>query len=279
MKEYYSIREIMPGFYRIRSDEGVYSELLTGSRKAMLIDTGYGFGDLSGAVRGITDKPLIIVNTHGHLDHCWGNYQFRGPVYINEKDWDLMRMHTGRNMRKDFVESKRAQGLLPEGFNEAAFICGGSGELVPLNEGDTFDLGGITLEAVALPGHTGGSMGLIWKEEKVLFSGDAMNAFLWLWADEALMLSDYVATLRKAGKLDISEIVQSHNPRLEDKSVLSLYLRAAAELDFEKGVPFKDPLIPEGIDVRVCALGGNFPCDPGEPGFAAIVISKAHIDK
>ena len=43
--------------------------LLVGTEKAMLIDTGIGVGDLEGAVRQITDKPLIVVITHSHRDH------------------------------------------------------------------------------------------------------------------------------------------------------------------------------------------------------------------
>ena len=48
----------------------------------MLIDTGYGYGNLKQVVKSITDKPLYIVNTHGHVDHTSGNAQFeRKSIY------------------------------------------------------------------------------------------------------------------------------------------------------------------------------------------------------
>ena len=48
MKEYYSVTEYRKNIYRITSDEGVVMDLLVGTKKALLIDTGYGFGDLQG---------------------------------------------------------------------------------------------------------------------------------------------------------------------------------------------------------------------------------------
>ncbi|MCJ7550582.1 MAG: MBL fold metallo-hydrolase, partial [Anaerolineae bacterium] len=50
--------------------------LLIGQDKAMLIDTGMGIGDLRGAVRKITDKPLVVVISHGHVDHTGNARQF-----------------------------------------------------------------------------------------------------------------------------------------------------------------------------------------------------------
>ena len=51
----------------------LYCYLLIGSEKAMLIDTAYGDGDLRAFVETITDKPVMVCNTHGHFDHTGGN--------------------------------------------------------------------------------------------------------------------------------------------------------------------------------------------------------------
>ena len=57
--------------------------MIVGKEKAMLIDTGHGYGNLKQVVKSITDKPLYIVNTHGHLDHTSGNAQFEEKyIYI-----------------------------------------------------------------------------------------------------------------------------------------------------------------------------------------------------
>ena len=39
--------------------------VLVGKDKAMVIDTGTGIGDLPAVIRKITDKPIVLVNTHG----------------------------------------------------------------------------------------------------------------------------------------------------------------------------------------------------------------------
>ena len=40
----------------------------------------------------ITTKPLIVVNSHGHMDHSCGNYQF-DKVYIDKRDLELVKKH------------------------------------------------------------------------------------------------------------------------------------------------------------------------------------------
>ena len=64
--------------------------LLTGSEHALLIDTGMGIGDLAGLVKTLTDLPVWVVNTHGHVDHVSGNGQFR-QVHISTEDLDAIK--------------------------------------------------------------------------------------------------------------------------------------------------------------------------------------------
>ena len=76
MGNYYNVTELRKNVYRIDSAEQVFMDLFVGTEKALLWDTGYGYGNLKEIIREITDLPLIIVNSHGHLDHSCGNYQF-----------------------------------------------------------------------------------------------------------------------------------------------------------------------------------------------------------
>lgn len=53
--------------------------LITGSDRALLVDTGSGpdqAGRILSAVRDLTDLPLIVANTHDHWDHFFGNPTF-----------------------------------------------------------------------------------------------------------------------------------------------------------------------------------------------------------
>lgn len=287
MEEFYRVTELRHGVYRIDSAEQVHMDLFVGSKQALLFDTGYGYGDLKKVVDGLTKLPLAVVNSHGHLDHTCGNFRFGGDIYIHPSDMELCRQHNSPEMRKGAVESghhsfnymtKEMCNILPEDFDEEAYINAGYGNLIPVEEGHIFDLGGITLEVVEVPGHTRGSIGLLYREEKLFYAGDAMNPFLWLFAPEATMLSEYKQTLKKAEALDFKELVISHGPMVLPKAVLADFVDAAEQVDFEKGVPFQTPMAP-GVEARICAREGFGPQDMDKPGFASVVISREHIDE
>jgi glyoxylase-like metal-dependent hydrolase (beta-lactamase superfamily II) len=59
---------------------GVNAGLVIGDHLAALIDTGSGpaqAAELHDAVRAATDLPLVLINTHAHGDHFFGNAYFR----------------------------------------------------------------------------------------------------------------------------------------------------------------------------------------------------------
>lgn len=45
----------------------------------------------------------------------------------------------------------------------------------------------------------------------MLYVGDSVNAFLWLFMPETLTLSEYKQTLQKAMMIDFDKMVQAHN--------------------------------------------------------------------
>lgn len=285
--DYYEVKQLAENVYRITSVEGVFCELLVGREKAMLIDTGNGFGNLRGTVRAITDKPLILVNTHGHVDHTSGNCQFAEPAHLSEEDWELCRRHNGRKQREfsikdakdkmDFLTGEHFYGL-PDDFDEEEYLSGNEGELLPLCEGEVFDLGGITVETVKTPGHTKGGMSFYYREKNWLYSGDAFGFFLWLFDQDSTDRATYLAGLDKAIALAPERIYGGHNPEPMSVEDLKFYRRACVEADFAKGEPFKAPILEvEGDlpEIRVCVLDGMTMEDFGKPGFAAVVIDAS----
>ena len=145
--------------------------LVVGPEKAMLIDTGFGIGDLKGLVKEITGGlPLYVVNTHAHFDHCYGNCQF-DRVYCHEYEapyleakqdphiWDYLFDGNGKNIwcefdREDIVPFKRY-------------------EIVPCPDGTVFSLGGdYEMELIFLGGHSAGHAAFLDKKNRILFCGD-----------------------------------------------------------------------------------------------------------
>ena len=270
LNEIYALRELEPGIWRI-GNSAVFMDLIVGREKALLFDTGYGFGDLKAVVASITDKPLIVVNSHGHVDHACGNARF-GGAYLHPADFDLCRVHNGPELRKAELETAE----VPMDFNMEEYLRLGTGKLEPIEDGHIFDLGGLTLEVVHLPGHTAGSIGLWCREKKLLWVGDAMNCFVWLFLPEAQGLSTYIRTLHRAAALPFDSMIQSHEPNPVPKRRLWDYLDLAENLDFDGGVEVPAPLGFEG-ETRICTrLGLHHDRDRSHPGFAAIMISRAN---
>ena len=76
MKALFRVEEINPCLVRITDVADTHFYLIRGDRKAALLDTGVGCGDLRSLVERLTDKPLIVLITHGHIDHAMGAGQF-----------------------------------------------------------------------------------------------------------------------------------------------------------------------------------------------------------
>jgi glyoxylase-like metal-dependent hydrolase (beta-lactamase superfamily II) len=148
------------------STGGVNMYLVVGKEKALLIDTGNPGNISPEQIRALTDLPLLVVNTHAHPDHSGCNSRF-GTVYIHEADLESGRQYSG-----------------------------GDVELIPIEEGYVFDLGGKTLEVVGVPGHTPGSICLIDAQDKLLFGGDTANEETWAFISN-VPLETYKASMER----------------------------------------------------------------------------------
>ncbi|MDE7283325.1 MAG: MBL fold metallo-hydrolase, partial [Lachnospiraceae bacterium] len=60
--------------------------LVEGDNEAALIDSGSGIGFVRPLVEKLTDKPLKVLLTHGHVDHAMGASEFPAEsVYISQE--------------------------------------------------------------------------------------------------------------------------------------------------------------------------------------------------
>jgi glyoxylase-like metal-dependent hydrolase (beta-lactamase superfamily II) len=137
--------------------------LLVGRQEALLIDLSNPITWADNAAESlrtivaerVVGKPLTITFTHQHGDH------------------------TG--MLPAFIEDPSVRFTLPEG--DFAWF----GERYPdakarfISEGEIFNLGGMEVEAIAVPGHTDGSMVYLLKGEDLLFTGDAVGSGHGVW--------------------------------------------------------------------------------------------------
>ena len=77
--DWFEVYEVEPDVWAIYEPfqwQEVISYLIIGDESALLFDTGNGIGDIRAIVDQLTDKPVRVLNSHSHIDHIGGNYQF-----------------------------------------------------------------------------------------------------------------------------------------------------------------------------------------------------------
>ena len=214
-KELY-IKQLAPYLYLMDEAHEATGYLVIGEEKACVIDTMMGYNDLNKAVRGITDKPVTVVNTHGHPDHIFGNIYFEEAAYMHPADNELAESFL---TEPEFVEILREKGLKTPSFR-------------PIRGGDVIDLGGKTLEIYELPGHTQGGILVLLKEDRILFTGDSVNHHLWMQLDGCLKMDAFVKELDKVMFLEekADRILHGHAQDFDDISLLHCMRQGAAEI-------------------------------------------------
>lgn len=173
---------------RIRTPLGVCMYLAEGDDRALLIDSGMGVGSLKQFLASLTAKPCDLLLTHGHCDHCGGSIEF-ATAYLNEADWQLERRHAAREHRISDVF--HAPFGVPEGISEADFLPQREAPYLGLREDMRFDLGGVHVQCIAVPGHTNGCMVPIIPEDGIAIYGDAIGEGTLLHFPESVSIEEY----------------------------------------------------------------------------------------
>lgn len=173
----YKIEKLRDGLYAIDDSDDSSFYVVEGTQRAAVIDTGMGTEDILPVINSVTALPCVLLITHAHGDHMKfaGNFQER---YISSRDIPLIPMFVDRmGMSKSLAQISY-------------------GELEP---GNRIDLGGgVTIEAVAMYGHTPGSLGFYCEKYGAFFSGDAVGSGsgVWMQVPGGLTLTEYEISLK-----------------------------------------------------------------------------------
>lgn len=156
--------------------------LLTGTKEALLVDSGMNTPDAKAIAESITELPVKLINTHADRDHISGNNAF-DAVYMGAMEEALYRTN------------------------------GGTVAVVPVQQGDVLDLGDRPLEIIDLPGHTPGSIAILDVKNRVLIGGDSIqDGRIYMFGNHR-NLSHYIESLEALsgyeGRFD--EVYASHS--------------------------------------------------------------------
>ena len=219
----YQVNCISPSIYEIW-DEYVRAFLVTGTNVALLIDTGTSGEDLHSVISQYTNLPVAVVNTHHHFDHTAGNKQFEA-VYIHKKDAGMVR------------------------------DC--SNKVICVEGGHRFELGGRTLEVLELAGHSAGNIGLLDRENRILFAGDTIaDSPVYMNFPDSSM-EDYIKTmdLLLSMQQEIDTIYCSHGTLVLDFSYVEALRTCALTIYNKEPYTVKDIKLEDGEKVKWAQIG------------------------
>lgn len=196
----FTTRVVADGVWYIQDSQGGVMYLVAGQERALLVDTGWGTGDLAAHVATLTSLPVLVVNTHGHRDHTSGNGQF-GEVYLHTADLPLVQESNTR--------------------------------LIPIYDGYVFHLGERDIRVIGVPGHSPGSICLLDPKARLLFTGDSPRPGpIWLHLETSLTVHAFHSSMLRlktfAGDLDV--IAPSHGEPQPAGSVLDDLVTCAEKI-------------------------------------------------
>lgn len=178
--------------------------LIEKKSKVFLIDTFCGADSMmpiKKALEGVS-KEVIVINTHFHWDHVWGNCSFKENMIIShEKCRELLDKHWDEQLKK----------------NEK-YILGNTEKYLPnliFNTNINFHNEGI--EIFYSPGHTIDSISIFDHDEKILYAGDNLEKPIIYVEDKDI--ETYIKTLKKYLDYKPKKIMAGHTLNLTEDNI------------------------------------------------------------
>ncbi len=214
--------------------------LIVGTKCAMMLDTGTFPCALMDLIRSVTDLPVFLVNTHADGDHT-ANNGFFSQVHLHPDDVSVLY-----RFRPDYA-----------------------GSVLPMAQGDCFDLGDRVLEVIAAPGHTPGSICLLDRANRILFAADTVQrGSVFLFGDHRCP-EKFPDTLKKlqAMSSDFDIVFPCHGPwPLGPDTIPDLLACYYAAVAGELPAQIPDRAFRDNAKPLLYALNGCSVLLPGEEG-------------
>jgi len=212
MSDWFTIENIDDDTYVIseyKHWEETHAYLLNGAKYSLLIDTGLGIMNIYDEVIKLTDKPIIAVATHIHWDHIGGHKYFPNfYVHKDEVNWLTGEFPLTIEQIKEYVVERCE---LPEDFdvNNYEFFQGNATRV--LNDNDTIDIGGRTIQVLHTPGHSPGHMCFYEKSAYYLFTGDLVYKDTLLAYFPSTDPEAYLSSIERIAALPVKRVFPAHH--------------------------------------------------------------------
>lgn len=191
----YEFRELIP--YK------TYVYALMKKNTVYILDTYCGSAYMDIIKADYPDSRFIVINTHYHFDHIWGNYSFSNcPIYAHQTCREMIRKHGEQDMR---MQVQYFQGVQKLVLPNHCF----DGDLIALSD---------DLLLLYTPGHSIDGISLYDQKQNALFVGDNLEQPL-IQIDGEL-LNEYKKTLEFYLTLPINHIYAGHTLHLTKADIL-----------------------------------------------------------
>ena len=236
----YTAQKVAAGIWHIWDPMGVGMTLLVGTQRALLFDTGYGLWDLKGFLQSFCPKPLTVLLSHAHPDHVLGALRLGECVSLHEADFPYLGRYSSQCMRQMNLDAARAKGLAPDSWACEHYLHAPMPGAVPL-AAQRFDLGGLHVRVLPLPGHTPGSIGLLVEERELLLLADSWNPQTWLFFPECCPVERYRQSMRALTGLTYKQVLVSHDPFPRGEAALRGFIDGLTDQVLEGALPYRVP--------------------------------------
>ncbi|MBE0634053.1 MBL fold metallo-hydrolase [Candidatus Bathyarchaeota archaeon] len=243
--EVYKLTDTVYAIYEDGHFEEVISYLVLGNEKAALIDTANGIGDIKSLVEKITDLPVMVVNTHTHVDHVGGNHQFK-MIAAPDTEFSKEQAKNGRTKAQmgHYLDGDMVWKPFPEYFDAETWMIRPFKVTRWLKDGDKIDLGGIVLDVIFTPGHSPDSICLLDRENKIFWTGDSFYPAPIYVYSPTTNLDQFIESFAKMVKYmpQYEWVMPSHNePKIEKHLIKECYeaakkIKAGTAGEYTEGV-------------------------------------------
>jgi glyoxylase-like metal-dependent hydrolase (beta-lactamase superfamily II) len=214
-----------------------------GRERDLLIDTGLGICSLREAARDLFQRPVTAVITHSHFDHIGGAHEFAerwghaeelaemaAPSGFSGLTADALGQDVVAQLRRAgyAIPDALLSGLPHQAYRLEQFEIRSAPLTQTVEDGDVVQLGDRAFEVLHLPGHSPGSIGLLERATKTLFSGDAVYDGPLLFELPGSSIEAYARSLRRLLELDVDVVHAGHDEsfgRAQLRAISEAYLR------------------------------------------------------
>jgi len=202
--------ELLPNLYFVHGKLGgrfpYCNGLIIDTEVKVLVDTGFGRSCIDEIIK--SGEVEVIINTHYHLDHAFGNRYFpQAKIWAHTLDAPVLRSpkqfmaYTGLNETIGFPD--------PLQFPGGPISREVDRELV---DGEVLDFGQLSLQVIHAPGHTPGHIALYEPQAGILFSGDVdLTPFGPWYGNLRSDLEEFISSIRCLMELKPRVLVTGHS--------------------------------------------------------------------